>query len=139
MATGHAQGTHVVRRLHGLRSAPKIFTGVADAVEWITKQEGVDSVLHYLDDYLLVGCPESLECDRFVYMLTSLFSSLGLPIVVEKLEGPAVVLTFLGFEIDTRGHAAVATLYQTPRAPSPGQIMAGSQNLPQERVTVAVR
>ena len=47
----------------GLRSALKIFTGLANAVEWIVKLEGVDSVLHYLDDYLVVGRPKSVECD----------------------------------------------------------------------------
>ena len=85
----------------GLRSAPKIFTGVADAVEWSAKREGVDSVLHYLDNYLVVGRPESDECAYFLSTLTSLCDRLGLPIALEKLEGPACVLTFLGIEIDT--------------------------------------
>ncbi len=35
----------------GLRSAPKIFTAVADVVEWIVKQEGVGFAIHNLDDY----------------------------------------------------------------------------------------
>ena len=37
----------------GLRSAPKIFTAcaVADAVEWIQRKEGVNFVIHYLDDF----------------------------------------------------------------------------------------
>lgn len=39
----------------GLRSAPKIFTAIADAVEWVVKQEGVDFVLHYLDDFCWLG------------------------------------------------------------------------------------
>ena len=41
----------------GLRSAPKIFTAMADAVEWIVKQKGVHDVIYYLDDYLLVSDP----------------------------------------------------------------------------------
>lgn len=85
----------------GLRSAPKIFTGVADAVEWIAKREGVDSVLHYLDDYLVVGHPDSDECARFLSTLISLCARLGLPIASEKLVGPICVLAFLGIEIDT--------------------------------------
>ena len=36
----------------GLQSAPKIFTAIADALEWIVKFEGVSSVIHYLDDFL---------------------------------------------------------------------------------------
>jgi hypothetical protein len=42
----------------GLRSAPKIFTAIADAVEWILKQAGVKFVIHYLDDFLLIGAPK---------------------------------------------------------------------------------
>ena len=43
----------------GLRSAPKIFNAVADAVEWIVKQQGVDCVQHYLDAFLVIGQPGS--------------------------------------------------------------------------------
>ena len=38
----------------GLRSAPKIFTAIADAAEWIVKQQGVEFIIHYLDDFLIV-------------------------------------------------------------------------------------
>ena len=34
----------------GLRSAPKIFTVVADALEWCIATQGVKHVTHYLDD-----------------------------------------------------------------------------------------
>ncbi len=46
----------------GLRSAPKTFSAVADAAESITRQEGVNFILHYLDDYLVLGAPGSEEC-----------------------------------------------------------------------------
>ena len=36
----------------GLRSAPKIFNALADAVEWTIRQAGVGTVFHYLDDFL---------------------------------------------------------------------------------------
>ena len=39
----------------GLRSAPKLFTAVADAVEWIAKLRGIQPLFHYLDDFLLVS------------------------------------------------------------------------------------
>ena len=38
----------------GLRSAPKIFTAIADTAEWIVKQQGVEFVIHYLHDFLVV-------------------------------------------------------------------------------------
>ena len=39
----------------GLRSAPKIFTALADAVEWVLRERDVQFVIHYLDDFILVG------------------------------------------------------------------------------------
>lgn len=38
----------------GLRSAPKIFSAVADAAQWIMAQAGIKHSLHYLDDFILV-------------------------------------------------------------------------------------
>ena len=36
----------------GFRLAPKIFTAVADALQWILSNKGIKNLLHYLDDYL---------------------------------------------------------------------------------------
>ena len=84
----------------GLRSAPKIFTAIA-AVEWIAKQTGVNFVIHYLDDFLVVGAPSSPECATALRTLLEIFGRLGLPVAMEKLEGPVMCLGFLGFELDT--------------------------------------
>ncbi len=43
----------------GLRSAPKIFTAVADALQWIMEMAGIHQVL---DDFLFIGPPESPLC-----------------------------------------------------------------------------
>ena len=43
----------------GLRSDPKVFTALGDAAEWIVQREGVDFIIHYLDDFLLMGRPGS--------------------------------------------------------------------------------
>ena len=85
----------------GLRLAPKIFTAVADAAEWIARQQGVTTILHYLDDFLVIGHPGSAECMANVTLLLSVFEQLGIPVAVDKLEGPAPVITFLGIELDT--------------------------------------
>ena len=34
----------------GLRSAAKIFTAIADVLEWVARQGGVPEIDHYLDD-----------------------------------------------------------------------------------------
>ncbi len=85
----------------GLRSAPKIFTAVADAVEWIARDEGVRVILHYLDDVLVMGAPGTDECAVARDTLLQIFGRLGLPVATEKLEGPDTNLSFLGFELDS--------------------------------------
>ena len=45
----------------GLHSALKIFTALADALECIIKGEGVQTVLHYLDDVLIVAATNSKQ------------------------------------------------------------------------------
>ena len=46
----------------GLRSALIIFTALADGLLWIMINQGIRAVLHYLDDYLLLGDPGTSEC-----------------------------------------------------------------------------
>ena len=84
-----------------LRSAPKIFNAVADAAEWIVRAEGAQEILHYLDDFLLIGPPRSDSCATSLTKLLSVFDRLGIPIAEDKLEGPATCLVFLGIELDT--------------------------------------
>ena len=45
-----------------LRSAPKIFMAVADALQWVMIREGVSLVDHYLDDFVTMGPPNSDVC-----------------------------------------------------------------------------
>ena len=85
----------------GLRSAPKLFSAVADALQWIAEQEGVSQpAMHYLDDFLFVGPPRSPVCAWSVRSFLTTCDRLDVPIAWEKLEGPTSVLTFLGIEID---------------------------------------
>ena len=45
----------------GMRSAPKLFTAVADALAWALYQRGIKYLLHYLDDFLFLGSPHTEE------------------------------------------------------------------------------
>lgn len=85
----------------GLRSAPKIFNVLADTVEWILRKEGVSCVFHYLDDFLIIGMPNSSQCEEQLGILLAVFDRLNIPVALEKLEGPTRVLIFLGIEMDT--------------------------------------
>ena len=86
----------------GLRSAPKISTAIADAVEWVLKQRGVQFIIHYLDDFLIVGGPLYVACAAQLRIVLNTFEELGLPVAMNKLESPTPCLTFLGFELDLR-------------------------------------
>ena len=48
----------------GLRSAPKNFNAIADALEWCLRADGKRHVFHYLDDFVVLGAPGSDECSR---------------------------------------------------------------------------
>ena len=85
----------------GLRSAPKMFSAVADSLEWIPRKRGASYFLHYLDDFLTAGSPNSVECLANLKVLTCTCKKLGLPLAVEKVEGPLTQLVFLGILIDS--------------------------------------
>ena len=85
----------------GLRSAPKIFNAVADALLWVMYEEGVQSALHYLDDFLFVGAPESDECEVSLHQAQAVCQRLGVPLAMEKLEGSSSIISFLGIVLDS--------------------------------------
>lgn len=85
----------------GLRSAPKIFTALADALLWIMGRRGVKEAIHYLDDFLLFGSPGSAECGAALQNSLRLCEELGVRVAPHKLEGPGTAITFLGILIDT--------------------------------------
>ena len=85
----------------GLRSAPKIFTAVADALEWCIRQRGAEWIRHYLDDYITLGPPASDRCQYNLRILEEVCTMLGVPLAAHKREGPTTCLTFLGIEIDS--------------------------------------
>ena len=85
----------------GLCSAPKIFTAVADGLEWILRQRGIRYIDHYLDYYVTFGPAGSPECAKALGLIQQTCRELGVPLAMEKLEGPATCLTFLGIEVDT--------------------------------------
>ena len=86
----------------GLCSAPKIFSAVADGIAWVMHCKGLQSIIHYLDDFLLVGPPRDLtSCQSDLTTALETCASLGFPIAPEKVEGPSTTIVFLGIEIDS--------------------------------------
>ena len=81
----------------GLRSAPKKFSAVADMIAWVFHCMGIQHQIHYLDDFLFMGTPNTEEAARALAMAIRVLEHLGVPVAVHKTEGPAYCITgFLG-------------------------------------------
>ena len=85
----------------GLRSAPKLYNAVADAMLWVLMKMGGMDAIHYLDDFLLFGAPGSLQCAEVLEKALETCVRLGVPVAPKKTEGPSTKLVFLGNELDT--------------------------------------
>ena len=86
----------------GVRSGPRIFTKFADVLEHIFIQAGqVRYIQHHLDDFFIVGKPNSDECQVALDKCIALAAELGVPLAQQKTEGPATKLSFLGFILDS--------------------------------------
>ena len=88
----------------GLWSAPKLFTALADAAQWLIREAGVECVIHYLDDYLFAELPQ--EITKALGIAVRTLSGLGIPLAPEKVEGPSTQVTFLGIELDSTSMTA---------------------------------
>ena len=93
----------IVKQLpFGLRLAPILFNAVADALDWILRERGIPHVIHYLHDFLVLRTPGSDECSRFLECMQRTSKELGIPLAMDKVEGPCTSFTFLGIELDTK-------------------------------------
>ena len=84
----------------GLRSAPKLFTTLADAVQWLIKEKEVDFCIHYHDDYLFIEPPGAHT--HALAAATQTLAELSIPMAPDKVEGPVTRVTFLGIELDSQ-------------------------------------
>ena len=79
----------------GLASSPAIFNSVAEALEWILHKRGVNHIIHYLDDFLFLGAPGEVECERALWTAIQTCEELGVPLAIDKIEGPSTRFLFL--------------------------------------------
>ena len=103
LAITWAGKTYIDRALpFGLRSALKIFSALADMIAWVFHCAGIRYQIHYLDDFLFIGAPNTDEGARALSTAIQILQFLGVPVAVHKTEGPATCVTFLGILVDTR-------------------------------------
>ena len=85
----------------GLSSAPKILNAIADFIAFVLTCQGIKFQLHYLDDFLLLGAPNSQQGREFLSIAVETLNRLGIPIAIHKTEGPTTTLIFLGILVDS--------------------------------------
>eukprot|EP00731_Ephydatia_muelleri_P035407 Em0121g2a len=73
----------------GLRSAPSIFDNFASALHWILEHNYGVTLLHCLDDFLLLGPPGLPTCQDSMSTMLQVCQELVMPVAMEKSEGPA--------------------------------------------------
>ena len=97
-----AVGTFFNTRLpFGLRSVPKIFSAIADTLQWSFSKHEVTWADHYLVDFITLGPPGTLICKASLKTIFQSCERLGIPLEPSKCARPATVLVFLGFELNT--------------------------------------
>ena len=85
----------------GLRSAPKIFSAVADALLWILTHSEVKEAIHYLTtSYLLVSRGQRNVPITCMALALQIFEMLGIPVATKKNESPSTAISYLGILID---------------------------------------
>ena len=82
-----------------LCSATKLFNLMADLLSWIATQEGMQCILHHLDDFLITALPHSPLCQHSLEKFAWLCNTLGIPLASDKVEGPTSSLSFLGITL----------------------------------------
>ena len=94
--------THVSRSsLVFAQPHASLFDNYASALLLILENNYGATLLHYLDDFLLVGPPEQPTCQKSMTTMMQLCERLGVPVATEKCEGPATCITFLSIVLDS--------------------------------------
>ena len=86
---------------YGLRSVPKLFNILADLFSWMLDQQGAFPTI-----FLMKGPAGDPTCFNNLNKMMDTAKYLGIPLAMEKLEGPSHCLTFLGIVLDTQKTAS---------------------------------
>jgi len=86
----------------GCAIACSLFEKCSSFLHWVVKKEThLDTLDHYLDDFLFAGSATSNDCQILMSKFFNIAVEMGVPIADNKTIGPTTVLTFLGLEINT--------------------------------------
>ncbi|CAC5376145.1 unnamed protein product [Mytilus coruscus] len=79
-----------------------LFEKFAPFLQWLLEERSkLHSVDHYLDDFIFIGAKSTGHCGILMEAFSKVCNELGVPIAENKTIGPATVIPFLSFVIDT--------------------------------------
>ena len=86
----------------GCKISCSLFEKFSTFLDWLVKNLAkINSMDHYLDDFIFVGVYNSNQCRELVSTFSKVCSELGVPIAEEKSVEPCTKMVFLGLEIDS--------------------------------------
>ena len=121
----------------GLRSAPKLFNAIADALQFIARASGIENIVHYLDDFVILGAPGINQCALDLQLLETLCETLGVPLAPEKKEGPSTRLEILGIIVDSIKMQLSLPEKEAGRDQSKTEVMEGSEKIDEGRSAIS--
>ena len=86
----------------GLCSSPAIFNHYADALEFAMWANGINDLLHYLNDYFTAGPAGTGECQHNISTMVQVCREMGFMVNPSKVTSPSPITSFLGIDIDSR-------------------------------------
>ena len=92
--------------LSGLCSFPVIFNHYANVLEFAMWANGINVLLHNLDDYFTAGPTGMGECQHNINTMVEVCREMGLMVNPSKVTSPSPITSFLGINIDS--HEGVA-------------------------------
>lgn len=86
-------------------------------IHWkVVKNSGIQSLVHYADDYLLIGRENTLDIHILGTAFTQFCARINLPLAENKYVPPTKCLQFLGLEIDVITREIRAPLEKVQKA-----------------------
>jgi hypothetical protein len=86
----------------GASSSCAIFERFSSSLHWIAYNKlNIKHMVHILDDFLILGPPNSVTCQTNLENFLALCSEIGVPIKSEKTQNACQVITFMGLELDS--------------------------------------
>ena len=90
----------------GLCSSPAIFNHYANALEFAMQANGINDLLHYLNNYFMAGPAGTGDCQHNINKMVEVCRELGFAVKPSKVTSSSPITCFLGIDIDS--HEGVA-------------------------------